>query len=210
MRRYHAIVIGVSAGGLEALSTILPGLPRAFSLPVIVVQHRAEDTDGYVAESLNRLSQVRVKEAEDKEPLRAATVYLAPASYHLLVEPDQTLSLSVDPRVNYARPSIDVLFESAADAYQDTLVGVILTGANRDGAEGLARVKECGGLAVVQDPDTAEFEMMPREALAVVPNVDHVVPLDDLAPLLEKLAASEAIPTRTKAQSRSVPKETMP
>ncbi len=210
MKRYHAIVIGVSAGGLEALSTILPGLPRAFSLPEIVVQHRAEDTDGFVAESLNRLSPMRVKEAEDKEPLCAATVYLATASYHLLIEPDHTLALSVDPRVNFSRPSIDVLFESAADVYQDTLVGVILTGANRDGADGLARIKECGGLAVVQDPATAEAEVMPREALAAVPNVDHVVTLDDLAPLLEKLAASEAIPTRAKAKRRSTPKETMP
>ena len=137
MKPYEAVVIGVSTGGLEALSTVLPALPEGISMPTIVVAHRAADSDNFLASHLNDLSKVFIKEAEYGEPIRAGTVYLAPGGYHLHVELDRTLRISVDPAVNFARPSIDVLFFSAAEVYGDRLVGVVLTGANSDGAAGL-------------------------------------------------------------------------
>lgn len=184
---YEAIVMGVSAGGIEALSLILPALSAPFPLPIAIVQHRDERGDGYLSQHLNSLSQITVKEAEDKEPLASGHAYIAPAGYHMLIEPDHSLALSVDPKVNYARPSIDVLFESAADAYGDTLIGVILTGANFDGAQGLKAIKARGGLCIVQDPLTAQVETMPKAALAAT-LVDHVVPLPEIASLLGRLS----------------------
>jgi two-component system chemotaxis response regulator CheB len=186
---YKAIVMGTSAGGMQALTVILGALPATFPLPIIIVQHMNEQADGFLAEYLNRLSHLRVKEAEDKEPLKKGTVYLAPAGYHLLVEADLTLGLSVDPRVNYSCPSIDVLFESASDAFEETLIGVVLTGANSDGSKGLKIIKERGGLAIVQDPHTATARAMPDAAIAAM-SVDHVVALACLAPLLMDVITS--------------------
>jgi two-component system chemotaxis response regulator CheB len=181
--RYEAVVIGVSAGGIEALKVILAPLPASFPLPITIVQHRDERPDGFLAEYLNRLSGVSVSEAEDKEPLRAGHAYLAPAGYHLLIESDRTFSLSVDPRVNYSCPSIDVLFESAADAFAESLIGIVLTGANADGARGLKAIKARGGLAIVQNPQTAQAAAMPRAALEATA-VDYLVDLPQIAPLL--------------------------
>jgi two-component system chemotaxis response regulator CheB len=144
-QQYKAVVVGVSAGGLEALSTIIPGLPEDFPVPVVVVQHRRSDSDGFLAVHLDEQSRLNVKEADDKEPIRPGTVYLAPAGYHLLVEGDGTFALSLDDRVNHCRPSIDVLFDSAMDAYEDRVIGVVLTGSNQDGCEGLKRIKQSGG-----------------------------------------------------------------
>jgi two-component system chemotaxis response regulator CheB len=185
--RYEAVVVGVSAGGLGALKIILPSLQASFPLPIAVVQHRDERSDGYLAKYLNEICAVTVSEAEDKELLCAGHVYIAPAGYHLLVECERRFSLTVDACVNYSRPSIDVLFESAADAYTESLIGVVLTGANADGAQGLKTIKVRGGLAIVQDPATAQASAMPRAALGATP-VDYVVNLKQIAPLLVKMS----------------------
>jgi len=186
---FRGIVIGVSAGGMNALLNLLPALPKGFSLPIVVVQHRLTGSDDFLARNLNRLSEIQVKEAEDKEPLKAGSAYLAPADYHVLVERDHSLSLSVDPKVHYSRPSIDVLFESAAYAWSAGAIGVILTGANADGAEGLARIKQTGGTTIVQDPKSAEYDMMPRAAIAAA-SVDYVLTVSKIGSLLAKLGAS--------------------
>jgi two-component system, chemotaxis family, protein-glutamate methylesterase/glutaminase len=185
---YEAVVIGVSAGGIEALKVILPALPASFPLPIAIVQHRNERGGGFLAEYLNRMSKITVSEAEDKEPLCAGHAYLAPAGYHLLIEPNRSFSLSVDARVNFSCPSIDVLFESAADAFAESLIGIVLTGANSDGARGLKAVKARGGLAIVQDPKSAQAIAMPRAALQAT-TVDHVLDLKQIAPLLMQLSA---------------------
>lgn len=184
--RYEAIVVGVSAGGMEALCTILPSLPANFSCPVIIVQHMHPESGGYLPTILNKKCQTTVKEADEKEQIGPGVIYIAPPNYHLLIEKDRTFSLSLEEPVNFSRPSIDVLFESAADAYRERLVGVILTGANKDGSRGLKRIKEMGGLAIVQDPLTAEIDSMPRAAISAV-NVDYVLPLDQIGPFLVKI-----------------------
>jgi len=194
---FEAVVLGVSAGGMHALKTIVQALPAAFSLPIAIVQHLGPQSEAYLAEHLNRFSAIEVKEAEDKETLRPGTAYLAPAGYHLLIEPDRSFSLSVDDKVNYSRPSIDLLFESAADAFGDALIGVVLTGANSDGAHGLRAIKQRGGLAVVQNPDTAEASRMPRAALAATA-VDHIVDLERIAMLLRNLSRGVPCGTRTE------------
>lgn len=188
--RYEAVVMGVSAGGIEALKVILPALPASFPLPIAIVMHREERSDGFLAEFLSRTSGLRVSEVEDKEPMKAGHVYLAPAGYHLLIESDRSFSLSVDPRVNYSCPSIDVLFESAADVFAESLIGVVLTGANADGALGLKAIKARGGLAVVQDPRTAQSSSMPAAALKAA-RADHVLDLQRIAPALVEICAQE-------------------
>jgi two-component system chemotaxis response regulator CheB len=188
--RYAAVVIGVSAGGIEALKILLPALPASFPLPVAIAQHRNPHSDGFLARYLDRMSNIAVREAEDKEPFCAGHAYLAPAGYHLLIESDRSLSLSVDPRVNYSCPSIDVLFESAADVFAASLIGIVLTGANADGAQGLKRIKARGGLAVVQAPHTASATAMPRAALEATP-VDHVVDLIGIAQVLVRVSTRE-------------------
>jgi two-component system chemotaxis response regulator CheB len=188
--RYEAVVIGVSFGGIEALKVILSALPASFPLPIAIVQHRDERSDGFLAEYLNQLSGLVVSEAEEKEPLCAGHAYLAPAGYHLLIELDRSFSLSVDPRVNYSCPSVDVLFESAADAFADSLIGIVLTGANADGAKGLKAIKARRGLAIVQDPQTAQAAAMPRAALEATA-VDYLVDLQEIAPLLIRICAMQ-------------------
>jgi two-component system chemotaxis response regulator CheB len=161
----EAVAIGVSAGGMKALGALLPELPQMPSFAVIIVQHIREGSDKFLVDYLDRISSIRVMEAEEKGSIRPGTAYVAPAGYHLLVEEDKTFGLSTDPPVNFARPSIDVLFESAADVFGDRLIGIILTGASSDGAEGLARIQTNGGIAVVQDPKTAEAPVMPMAAI---------------------------------------------
>lgn len=188
--RYEAVVMGVSAGGIDALKVILPALPASFPLPIAVVQHRDGRADSFLAEYLDRKSGIAVCEAEDKGSLCAAHAYLAPAGYHLLIEFDRCFSLSVDGRVNHSCPSIDVLFESAADVFAESLIGVVLTGANADGAMGLKAIKARGGLAIVQDPNTAYASAMPRAALDVV-LADYIVDLHEIAPLLVHMSAKQ-------------------
>lgn len=183
---YAVVVIGVSAGGLEALRELLGGLPADFPLPVVIVQHLRPGDEGTLPGSLQRSSPLRLKEAEEGERIAAGTVYFAPANYHLLVEDDRTLALSIDPRVRFARPSVDVLFESAADAFASGVIGIVLTGANDDGSAGLARIKERGGTTIVQDPADAAVDQMPLSALRRS-TVDYVLPLRQLPELLLQL-----------------------
>lgn len=187
---FEAAVLGVSAGGMHALKTILSALPATFSLGIAIVHHSSPTSDGYLAEHLNCCSMIKVKEAEDKEALSRGTAYLAPADYHLLIEPDKSFSLSVDDKVNFSRPSIDLLFESAAEAFGEALIAVVLTGANADGAQGLKAVKRHGGLAVVQNPATAEASRMPQAAIDAT-SVDHIVDLERIALLLRRLSNGE-------------------
>ena len=180
--------MGASWGGLHALETVLGGLPRTFRTPIVIAQHRSVDSaSGALTRMLSLRSGFEVTEAGDKEPIEAGRVYLAPADYHLLVEPEG-FALSTDEMVQHSRPSIDVLFDSAADTYADDLVAVVLTGANADGAYGLQRVKRRGGVTIVQDPSTAEKREMPDAAIATGA-ADHVLPLDQIASKLMELAA---------------------
>ena len=165
---FDAIVIGGSAGAMTALSALLPYFPQEYPLPVIIVLHLHPRQDRYFLEHLDKLCVLKVKEANEKENIQAGHVYFAPPNYHLLIENDRTFSLSIEEKVNFSRPSIDVLFESAANVFGPRLAGIILTGANNDGAEGLRLIKEKGGLAIVQDPQTAESRFMPGAALQAV------------------------------------------
>lgn len=189
--KYEAIVMGVSAGGMEALSTILPDLSADFPLPVMVVQHQHPTSDDFLVRYLNERCNLMVKQADEKENILPGVIYFAPPGYHLMVEEDRTFSLSIDLPVHFARPSIDVLFETAAEVYGKKLVGVVLTGANADGSHGLKRIKESGGLAMVQDPETAEVDTMPRAAVRAT-EVDHVLSLEEIGPFLNKLTTVEA------------------
>ena len=186
-RQFKAIVIGVSTGGVSALSQLLGALPADFSIPVLVVTHITPDSDDSLAKLLNTLCTIRVKEADEQEAIIPGTVYLAPANYHLLVERGDLLALSVDPPVNFARPSVDTLFESASEVYGPSLIGVILTGAGRDGSKGLLKIKNNGGLAIVQDPKDAEMNSMPGSALQLL-KADHVARLKEIPGLLMRLA----------------------
>ena len=165
---YKAIAIGSSAGGLNALKRLLPALPEDLPASLFVVQHISPLSDNYMARFLDNISKIRIKEADEKEEIRPGTAYIAPPNYHLLIEEDHTLALSVEEKVNYSRPSIDVTFETAAYAYGSKLIGIVLTGANSDGAEGLLKIKESGGYTIVQDPDEAEHNVMPRSAIDLV------------------------------------------
>ena len=191
VRSYGIVVVGTSYGGLAALQAVLPGLARDFPAPVVVVQHRRKDADDGLCEFLERHSPLPLGEPNDKTRIEGGRVYLAPRDYHLFVEGDH-FSLSTDPAVGHARPSIDVLFESAADSYGARAVGVVLTGASRDGAKGLARIKEAGGLAVVQDPEEAESRAMP-EAAAAATRVDRVLRLREIAPFLNELCRAATL-----------------
>lgn len=185
-QRYAAVVIGVSAGGLAALDLILSDLDANFSLPILIVQHISPDSQNYLPiHYAGRCTQM-VKEAEDKEPIRHETVYFAPPNYHLMVECDRSIALSIDPKVNFSRPSVDILFETAADAFGSELVGIVLTGGNSDGAAGLAKIKSYGGLTVVQSPETAEVDAMPCAAIQVA-DPDYILPLNEIGNFLNKL-----------------------
>jgi two-component system chemotaxis response regulator CheB len=182
---FEIIVVGTSTGGLKALQTLLAGLPSGFLLPIVIVQHRGTGSENGLSEFLGKSSSVPVTEPEDKEPLLPGHAYLAPRDYHLLIE-NRSFALSTDPAVGFARPSIDVLFESAADQYQQRTIGVILTGANRDGARGLAAIKSRGGITVVEDPSSATCREMPDAALALT-NADSILRLPEIAPRLQQL-----------------------
>jgi two-component system chemotaxis response regulator CheB len=165
-----AVAIGASAGAVQALLTILPALPASFSLPILVVVHVPPDRSNMLVPLFQSKCRITVKEADDKEPVENGTIYFAPSDYHMLVETDGCLALSTDEPVNYSRPSIDVLFESAADFYGDSLAGVILTGANHDGAAGLKAVVDVGGVAIVENPNGAYASAMPNAALETTPS----------------------------------------
>lgn len=186
--RFEVTVVGTSLGGLHALEVILKGLPRSLPIAVAIAQHRHKDSDGELVNALQQYSLLPVVEAEDKQAIAPGRVYLAPANYHLLVEPGY-FALSTEAPVSYARPSIDVLFESAADAYGERVVGVILTGANHDGAQGLTKIKAYGGLTIVQAPNSAFSRTMPDAAIAAVPTA-KILPLPEIAPFLVNICSS--------------------
>lgn len=184
--RYKAAVIGASAGGLDAIRAILVPLKIEFKIPIIIVQHLSPQSDGYMAKHLNEICKIKVKEADEKEKVLPGIAYIAPPNYHLLLEEDETLSLTVEPKVNYSRPSIDVLFESAAEVYESSLIGIILTGSNGDGSKGLKRIKELGGTTIVQDPKTAVSNLMPQTAIENT-KVDYIISLNEISRKLIEL-----------------------
>jgi two-component system chemotaxis response regulator CheB len=187
------VVIGASWGGLQALRAVLAGLPADFGAPVVVVQHRSADAHPTaLRDLLGAVTALRVREVDDKCALEPGHAYTAPPDFHTLVDGDH-LELSVDAAVGHSRPSIDVLFETAAESFRDGCVGVVLTGANADGAAGLARIVELGGTGIVQDPESAERREMPRAALEAVPSA-RIVPLDAIAPALVELCAEPGVP----------------
>jgi two-component system chemotaxis response regulator CheB len=187
---YSVVAIGTSWGGLAALTKLLGGLPSEFGIPVVLVQHRSNDSDRLLVQLLQDATDLKVCEIEDKDSLTAGTVHVAPANYHVLIE-DGYVSLTIEEPVRFSRPSIDVMFTSAADTYQAAAIGVVLTGANEDGARGLAHIVKRGGRALVQDPKTAEIPIMPEAAIRAVPS-SEVLPLDALVPRLIGLSLERA------------------
>lgn len=187
--RVDAIVIGTSAGGVEALSMLLPALPAGLRVPVFIVLHLPRERPSLLVEIFAPRCALPVREPEDKEPVEPGTVYFAAPDYHLLLEDGPRLALSTDEPVHFSRPSIDVLFESAADVYGAHLLGIILTGASEDGARGLEAVHLCGGITVVQEPRTAQVRLMTESALKRSP-VDMVLSLEQIADLLRGLATT--------------------
>lgn len=183
--KYQAVVIGASSGGLHAMKRLLPALPADFPCPLLIVQHISPVSENYLTVILDKISHIKVKEADEKEIALPGTAYVAPPDYHMLVEANKTLSFTVEDKVNYSRPSIDVLFQTAADAYKEHLVGILLTGANADGSEGLAYIKNKGGFTIVQDPAEAESPFMPNAAIQLhIP--DLILPLDGIIEQLIK------------------------
>ena len=185
--RIEAVVIGASAGGVEALSEILPALPATFRPALLIVLHLPRERPSLLVEIYEKRCALPVREADDKEPVEPGTVYFAPPDYHMLVEKSRQIALSTDEPVHFSRPSVDVLFESAADAYGKRLLGIILTGANEDGAAGLHAIHRAGGVTVVQQPDSAKVPLMVVSALQRNP-ADFVLPLPEIAELLKGLA----------------------
>ena len=185
-RRIEAVVIGASAGGVEALLTLLSDLPTTWRLPLVIVMHLPEGRDSLLARVFGQRLRMPVLEAADKAVITDGTLYFAPPSYHLSIERERVFSLSCEPPVLWSRPSIDVLMSSAADAYGAALAGILLTGANQDGARGMRDIRIAGGLTAVQDPEDAEIATMPRAAIALHAP-DFVLPLRELRELLVQL-----------------------
>ncbi|MES2414820.1 MAG: chemotaxis protein CheB [Pseudomonadota bacterium] len=185
-REVQAVIIGASAGGVDALLRLLSGLPDRFRLPVITVLHLPDDRQSRLAEIFQQRSPIAVREAADKESIAPATLYFASAGYHLSIEKDRSFSLSCEAPVHYSRPSIDLLMESAADVFGTALVGILLTGANYDGAAGLAKISVHGGLTVVQDPNEAQVATMPEAAINLL-QPDLILKLGDIRSLLLQL-----------------------
>jgi len=189
-RRFEAVVIAGSAGGVDAMANLLPALPGDYGLAVFCMLHVPADRESRLAELFNDRLPLPVREAADKEGIVPGTVYFAGSGYHLSVEKDRTFSLSCEPPVHFARPAIDVLMESAADAYGPALVGILLTGANQDGAEGMAHIRACGGFTVVQHPADAQVAVMPLAAIhRCDPNL--ILPLERIHALLPMLPMTE-------------------
>lgn len=184
--KYEAIVMGVSSGGMQAMKVMFSLLPKDFNVPIIIVQHIGAHSDGEWIKLLDDKCSLKIKEADEKEIIEGGTIYIAPPNYHLLIETNKTVSLSIEGRVNFARPAIDVLFESAAETYRNKLIGVILTGSNYDGTKGMKRIKECGGLTIAQDPDTAASPFMPASAIAAM-QPDYILSLENIMELLIKI-----------------------
>jgi two-component system chemotaxis response regulator CheB len=196
--RYAITVVGTSWGGLAALRELVSCLPEDLSVPVVMIQHRHKMSDDALPRLLQDRTRLTVFEVEDKMPIEAGRIYVAPADYHLLIEPDSYFTLSVEEPIRYSRPSIDVTFTSAADAFGGRTIGVMLTGANADGAEGLRRIAERGGAALVQEPATAESPAMPTAALKAVPSA-RVLTLSAIGSAIAELASLPDIGRASRA-----------
>jgi two-component system, chemotaxis family, protein-glutamate methylesterase/glutaminase len=180
---YEAIVIGTSAGGLYSLIDILQHLPSDYRIPIIIVQHRSKDHRELLEEVLQHKCKINIVQAEEKESVLPGQVYIAPPDYHLLIESDKRFSLTSDELVKHSRPSIDVLFESAAVVYKEKLIGIVLTGASSDGAVGIAMFKRYGGITLAQDPAEAAFPYMPKASIETR-KVDKVLSLEKIREFL--------------------------
>jgi two-component system chemotaxis response regulator CheB len=191
-RRYQAIVVGGSSGGINALAHILPSLRKTLSAGVLIVLHLPRDRRSMLVDIFRQRCELKLQEASDKDDIAAGAVYFAPPDYHMLVEGGSSIGLSVDPPVHFSRPSIDVLFESAADRYGESLVGILLSGANEDGAHGLQTIAEAGGLTIVQDPASAPMPTMPLAALTRI-QPDHVLSPEAIAQLILDLQDSQQV-----------------
>jgi two-component system, chemotaxis family, protein-glutamate methylesterase/glutaminase len=187
MKKYEAIVIGGSVGGMDAVSEILSGLPESFGPPIVIVLHRLKNVQSSLIYLLDQKTALEVREIADKDLIENNKVYVAPANYHTLIEKERFFSLDCSPPVKFCRPSADVLFESAAQVYKDKLIGIILTGANDDGSAGLKAVSGHGGLAIVQDPSTAVGAQMPLAAIEAVSG-SLIMKIDEIKSYLLKLA----------------------
>ena len=183
---YKALVIGVSAGGLNALSILLASFTADFPIPIIVTQHRLPAKNDLLTGILRTITQLKVRKAEDKDNIEPGYIYLAPPDYHLLIENDKTISLSCDEKVNFARPSIDVMFKSAASVWGSDLIGVILTGSSSDGSLGMVQIKKSGGMTIAEDPETAEYSMMPQSAINIG-SIDQVLSLSKIGEFINDL-----------------------
>jgi two-component system chemotaxis response regulator CheB len=192
-RGIEAIVIGGSAGVLDVLRGVLPAVPRDLAIPIMIVVHLPPRSHAQLHELLQSISPLPMRPADDKEPLRGGCIYFASPGYHLLVEADRCAAQSVDEPVHYSRPSIDVLFDSASDVYKTAVLGILLTGASADGAEGLLSIQEAGGLTLVQEPGSCEAQVMPRAALNLF-QPDYVLPPAQIAALLATLVSSAESP----------------
>lgn len=180
---YKGIIIGGSAGSFQVVTKILSSLPKDFQYPVFLCLHRLKHVRSGFIEALEIKSNLPIVEPEDKTPIKKGVVYLAPSNYHMYIDYGQRFALSTEPPVNYSRPSIDLSFYSAATAYREKLIGIILSGANKDGAKGIESVKKNGGLTIVQDPEEAQIKTMPTSALEII-KADHVIPTEKIIELL--------------------------
>lgn len=185
----RVVVIGGSAGSLEVILPIISALPLQSNAVFIIVIHRKNDADSILADLLTSRTSLNVKEVEDKDPINQNTVYIAPPDYHLLIENDANFSLDSSEKIHHSRPSIDVTFESVAEVFKEKVIAILLSGANSDGAEGMQRVKELGGLTVVQDPASAEVDFMPKEAIRKNV-VDKIVAGNKIPDLINSLLQS--------------------
>jgi len=187
---YGAVVMGASSGGVQALKTVLGGLDRDFQTPVIIVLHTGAQEVTGLCEIFSNVAPGAVLEAQERHPVEPGRVYIAPSGYHLLVEKSSKFALSVDEKVCYVRPAVDVLFESAAEVWGSRLIGVILTGANEDGANGLRAIRHRRGLGIVQSLTDAQAVEMPSAALQRA-GADYVAPLTEIGPLLSRLCRGD-------------------
>lgn len=187
MKNCRALFIGGSAGSLEVLLRVFPAIREDLPFPIVIVVHRKQGTDFLLADLISKKTKLKVKEAEEKEKILNKTVYIAPSDYHLLIEKDMTFSLDYSEKVNYSRPSIDVTFQSAAEVYQDGLVCLLLSGSNADGVNGLMTVESYGGETLVQDPESAQVDYMPAQAIARV-RISEILKIEEMASYINKLA----------------------
>ncbi len=187
MKKCEAFIIGGSAGSLDVLLKVLPLINAAIRFPIVIVVHRKHGTDSLLPDLLSSRTKLKVKEVDEKEPLIAGTIYIAPSDYHLLIEQDRTFSLDYSEKINYSRPAIDVTFQTAAEVYKEKLACLLLSGSNSDGVNGLKTVKLWGGTALIQDPKTAQVAYMPAQAQANV-KIDSVLSIEDIAEFINLLS----------------------